>query len=38
MLVGILSLAVIPTIIGAATIVYARVLFRLARQAKTEVM
>ncbi|AWT47305.1 MULTISPECIES: hypothetical protein [Streptomyces] len=32
-LVGILALAVIPTIIAAATIVYAQVLFRLARQA-----
>jgi hypothetical protein len=30
-LVGILALAVIPTIITAATLVYARVLFRLAR-------
>ncbi|MFB8243986.1 hypothetical protein ACFC5X_02840 [Streptomyces sp. NPDC055952] len=29
-LVGILALAVIPTIITAATLVYARVLFRLA--------
>ncbi|MGX1128038.1 heme/copper-type cytochrome/quinol oxidase subunit 2 [Streptomyces glaucescens] len=33
-LVGILALAVIPTIIAAATAVYSRVLFRLARQAK----
>ncbi|MCF4135782.1 hypothetical protein L1856_00860 [Streptomyces sp. Tue 6430] len=32
-LVGILALAVVPTIIAAATIVYAQVLFRLARQA-----
>jgi hypothetical protein len=32
-LVGILALAVIPTIIAAATIVYAQVLFRLARRA-----
>ncbi|MGX1267243.1 hypothetical protein [Streptomyces phaeoluteigriseus] len=31
-LVGILALAVIPTIITAATLVYARVLFRLARR------
>ncbi|MEU9669660.1 hypothetical protein AB0E25_29575 [Streptomyces bobili] len=31
-LVGILALAVIPTIITTATLVYARVLFRLARQ------
>ncbi|WP_189718324.1 hypothetical protein [Streptomyces phaeofaciens] len=31
-LVGILALAVIPTIITAATLTYARVLFRLARQ------
>ncbi|MGW0184617.1 hypothetical protein ACWDV7_02500 [Streptomyces sp. NPDC003362] len=33
-LVGVLALAVIPTIIAAATAVYSRVLFRLARQAK----
>jgi heme/copper-type cytochrome/quinol oxidase subunit 2 len=33
-LVGILALAVIPTIIAAATAVYSRVMFRLARQAK----
>ncbi|WP_405965698.1 hypothetical protein OG713_43275 [Streptomyces sp. NBC_00723] len=32
-LVGILALAVIPTIVAAATLVYARVLFRLARRA-----
>ncbi|MGW2620744.1 hypothetical protein [Streptomyces sp. NPDC001500] len=32
-LVGILALAVIPTIITAATLVYARVLFRLAGRA-----
>ncbi|WP_328433242.1 hypothetical protein [Streptomyces sp. NBC_00425] len=32
-LVGILALAVIPTIIATATLVYARVLFRLARRA-----
>ncbi|MDO0911140.1 hypothetical protein QQM39_09820 [Streptomyces sp. DT2A-34] len=36
-LVGILALAVIPTIIGATTIVYSQVLFRLARQIKPEV-
>ncbi|MFI0090899.1 hypothetical protein [Streptomyces bobili] len=30
--VGILALAVIPTIITTATLVYARVLFRLARR------
>jgi hypothetical protein len=34
-LVGILALAVIPTIIAAATIVYAQVLFRLARHANS---
>ena len=34
-LVGILALAVIPTIIAATTIVYAQVMFRLARQAKS---
>ncbi|WP_314225600.1 hypothetical protein [Streptomyces zaehneri] len=32
-LVGILALAVIPTIVTAAPLVYARVLFRLARRA-----
>jgi hypothetical protein len=32
-LVGILALAVVPTITAAATTVYAQVLFRLARQA-----
>ncbi|MEU3278643.1 hypothetical protein [Streptomyces antibioticus] len=32
-LVGILALAVIPTIITVATLTYARVLFRLARRA-----
>ncbi|WP_405588264.1 hypothetical protein [Streptomyces sp. NBC_01092] len=36
-LVGILALAVIPTIIAAMTMVYAQVLFRLARQAKPAV-
>lgn len=36
-LVGILALAVIPTIIAATTMVYAQVLFRLARQAKPAV-
>ncbi|SES00736.1 hypothetical protein SAMN04487983_102765 [Streptomyces sp. yr375] len=35
-LVGILALAVIPTIITAATLVYARVLFRLARRTGAE--
>lgn len=33
-LVGILALAVIPTIIAATTTAYAQVMFRLARQAK----
>ncbi|MDF3140491.1 MULTISPECIES: hypothetical protein [unclassified Streptomyces] len=36
-LVGILALAVIPTIIAATTTVYSQVLFRLARQAKPAV-
>ncbi|WP_037680157.1 hypothetical protein [Streptomyces griseus] len=35
-LVGILALAVIPTIITAATLVYARVLFCLARRTGAE--
>ncbi|MFF3501545.1 hypothetical protein [Streptomyces sp. NPDC003247] len=35
-LVGILALAIIPTILTAATLVYARVLFRLARRTGAE--
>ncbi|WP_143070845.1 hypothetical protein [Streptomyces malaysiense] len=35
-LAGILALAVVPTIITAATLVYARVLFRLARRTGSE--
>jgi hypothetical protein len=36
-LVGILALAIIPTIIAAATLVYARVLFRLGRRTGVDV-
>ncbi|MFJ3140260.1 hypothetical protein ACIPK5_30765 [Streptomyces sp. NPDC086843] len=36
-LVGILALAVVPTIIAAATTAYAQVMFRLARQKESAV-